>query len=339
VWGNLTEKVADLREKDVAHVEKVECTTSEGLCQRMNLAGYPSVVVFRNGKRGEMYQGSRSLEDLERFVRAKAASDAPVAVAGDSHDESHEDNTVEDEEIEEEHAEEDKGEDHDPEEEAAPPVPVPIPPAVPAVPPPKPAREAPPKHEQPKPAAEAPRHEQPNRKSDLPKVIREDIQRTCDKLYKSETPMAPSDGKAKMLTAASFDELVKTGSTFVKFYAPWCGHCQRLQPTWESLANHPKIQGKVNIGKVDCTVEHQLCRRFGVKSFPQLKFFQKNDVVDFRGARTTEGLVAFSHAQLDVPLQPLHALELREAMKSHDLHFVLLYSRYEAAVDVMVSVV
>ena len=39
------------------------------------------------------------------------------------------------------------------------------------------------------------------------------------------------------LTAASFDQTVTNGSTwFVMLYAPWCGHCKRMAPMLEHIA-------------------------------------------------------------------------------------------------------
>ena len=35
---------------------------------------------------------------------------------------------------------------------------------------------------------------------------------------------------------------VQGGPLFVKFYAPWCGHCQRLVPTWEQLSQQYNAQ-------------------------------------------------------------------------------------------------
>ena len=39
------------------------------------------------------------------------------------------------------------------------------------------------------------------------------------------------------LQQASFEAEVDKAGTFVKFFAPWCGHCKRLAPTWSELAN------------------------------------------------------------------------------------------------------
>ena len=39
-------------------------------------------------------------------------------------------------------------------------------------------------------------------------------------------------------------------------YAPWCGHCKKLAPVYESLATN--LKGKVKVAKVDCVAEKGL---------------------------------------------------------------------------------
>jgi len=73
---------------------------------------------------------------------------------------------------------------------------------------------------------------------------------------------------------------------FVKYYAPWCGHCKRLAPTWDELGD--AMSGtNVVIAKVDCTVSKSVCTGAGVQGYPTLKLVQNGKVKeDYRGART-----------------------------------------------------
>ena len=49
-----------------------------------------------------------------------------------------------------------------------------------------------------------------------------------------------------------------------------CGHCNRLAPTWEKLAEtHNKDEdSEVTIAKVDCTTDTPLCSEHDVTGYP-----------------------------------------------------------------------
>jgi len=106
---------------------------------------------------------------------------------------------------------------------------------------------------------------------------------------KKEEGGAPSD--VTVLTTANFEELTKDGAWLIEFYAPWCGHCQRLVPVWEQLATAQK--GKFHVAKVDCTVEKDLATKYGVRGFPTIKLLNNGVVTDFNGQRTVESFAQF----------------------------------------------
>ncbi|KAJ8412976.1 hypothetical protein AAFF_G00105580 [Aldrovandia affinis] len=77
----------------------------------------------------------------------------------------------------------------------------------------------------------------------------------------------------------------------VEFFAPWCGHCKRLAPEYESAAT--LLKGIVPLAKVDCTASSNVCSKYGVSGYPTLKIFRGGeDSGGYDGPRTADGIVS-----------------------------------------------
>lgn len=100
-----------------------------------------------------------------------------------------------------------------------------------------------------------------------------------------------------VLTSENFDSVVLDGSkdVLVEFYAPWCGHCKHLAPTYEKVATAFKLEKDVVIANVDADKYKDLGEKYGVSGFPTLKFFPKTNKAgeDYDGGRDLDAFVAF----------------------------------------------
>eukprot|EP00930_Biecheleria_cincta_P062590 TRINITY_DN48043_c0_g1_i1.p1 TRINITY_DN48043_c0_g1~~TRINITY_DN48043_c0_g1_i1.p1 ORF type:complete len:518 (+),score=91.41 TRINITY_DN48043_c0_g1_i1:100-1653(+) len=76
--------------------------------------------------------------------------------------------------------------------------------------------------------------------------------------------------------------LQKYTHTLVKFYAPWCGHCQKLAPDYAAAASVLKLQG-ISLAKVDATEETSIAAKYGVENYPTLLWFERGEKMDYSG--------------------------------------------------------
>ncbi|XP_037074846.1 protein disulfide-isomerase 2-like [Pollicipes pollicipes] len=99
----------------------------------------------------------------------------------------------------------------------------------------------------------------------------------------------------KVLVGTSFDQVVldRSRDVLVDFYAPWCGHCKKLEPELDKLGEKYKDSKTVLIAKMDATTNE--LQHTKPRSFPTIKMWKKdtNEVIEYNGERTVGGMSKF----------------------------------------------
>ncbi|KAE8151272.1 thioredoxin-like protein [Aspergillus avenaceus] len=151
---------------------------------------------------------------------------------------------------------------------------------------------------------------------------------------KPKGPINPQ-GLSIPLTAESFQALVTTTKDpwFIKFYAPWCHHCQALAPSWQQMAK--EMQNVLNVGEVNCDAEPRLCKDAHVSAFPTMYFFRGGERVEYNGLRGLGDLISYAKKAVDVGLgvQDVDATSFKELEEKEEVIFLYFYDHATTAED------
>jgi protein disulfide-isomerase A1 len=120
---------------------------------------------------------------------------------------------------------------------------------------------------------------------------------TYKSFLKSE-PLPTQSGPVNVLVGKNFEQVAfdDSADVFVEFYAPWCGHCKKLAPTWDELAENFKDFTHLKIAKIDATA-NALPPAVKVSGYPTLIYFPAgnggNTQIPYNGERDLESLTKF----------------------------------------------
>ena len=157
--------------------------------------------------------------------------------------------------------------------------------------------------------------------------------KAVEKAPKKEGPTPNPQGTTVALTAESFQQLVTASEEpwFIKFYAPWCHHCQALAPTWDQLAK--ELKGELNVGEVNCEAEPRLCKDARIKGYPTMYFFRGGERVEYTGLRGLGDLLKYAKNAMDSDVKYVDAAAFKEMEETEEVIFVYFYDHATTSED------
>lgn len=142
-------------------------------------------------------------------------------------------------------------------------------------------------------------------------------------------------GTSLALTTEKFqrDVTMTQDPWLIKFYVPWCGHCQAMAPIWIQLGK--EMKGKLNIGEVNCDIEHRLCKDVQLQGYPTILFFRGGERVEYLGSRGLGDFLAYANKAIEIEdgVRDIDAFEFQELEKTEEVIFVYFYDHATTSED------
>ncbi|XP_011494031.1 PREDICTED: protein disulfide-isomerase A3 [Ceratosolen solmsi marchali] len=123
-----------------------------------------------------------------------------------------------------------------------------------------------------------------------------DLQADALEPYQKSEPIPENTGNVKVAVAKNFDEIVTNNNkdTLIEFYAPWCGHCKKLEPIYNELGDKLADED-VEIVKMDATA-NDVPYPYEVRGYPSLFWVPKNSKDNpqkYEGGRKLEEFIEY----------------------------------------------
>jgi protein disulfide-isomerase len=277
------------------HFGSLDCIAFGSTCTAHNVGAFPTFILYNDGKEVKRFEGGKNMKDLSAFVETIRPGSRPI-----------------------------EG---------------------PRLP--KAKDKTSPDFEGPEAAAST--VEKPKEKNLTPEVSKDAKTPTKTKSPLKGTPVkkkkptkptkAPSTpnplGSSLSFTAESFQNLVTMSQEpwFIKFYAPWCGHCQAMAPNWVQLAK--EMKGRLNIGEVNCDVESRLCKDVRLRGYPTILFFRGGERVEYDGLRGLGDFVTYANKAIDIGsgVKDVDASEFKEMEETEEVIFTYFYDHATTTED------
>ncbi|XP_028412228.1 protein disulfide-isomerase A4-like [Dendronephthya gigantea] len=114
---------------------------------------------------------------------------------------------------------------------------------------------------------------------------------------KSQPVPKGKSGPVQVVVGSNFENIVldETKDVLIELYAPWCGHCKALEPTYKKLAQKYKDEPNLVIAKLDATA-NDVPVEYKASGFPTIYLAPKGKKTKpekYEGARELSDFVKF----------------------------------------------
>jgi len=118
------------------------------------------------------------------------------------------------------------------------------------------------------------------------------------KSYIKSEPIPVNDGAVKVVVGETFNDIVLDNSkdVLIELYAPWCGHCKKLIPIYDELAESLADVENVVIAKMDAVANDSPHGKYQAKGYPTILFApagKKDSPIPYSGERDVKTFTEF----------------------------------------------